>query len=127
MDVKDFKAIRDQAVELFSSQPKNDKANVSVDAIFIALCSASAKPAALVEPVKAGVTAMPGRKQPPAPWFTETLNALKGKGEAVTVPRFLLYANRFPVKRMDQVNAARWLRDAGYIPRKTGGNLVFDL
>jgi len=28
---------------------------------------------------------------------------------------------------MDHVNAARWLRDAGYIPRKTGGNLVFDL
>ena len=71
--------------------------------------------------------ARPGNQQPPAPWFVETLAALKGKGESITVARFLMFANRFPVKRMDQVNAARWLRDAGYIPRKTGGNLVFDL
>jgi hypothetical protein len=128
MDVKDFKAIREQAIALFSSQPKSDKGNVSVDAIFIALCGAATQPSVAQDAAKgAQLTALPGRKQPPAAWFTETLSALKGKGEAVTVPRFLLYANRFPVKRMDQVNAARWLREAGYTPRKTGGNLVFDL
>jgi hypothetical protein len=42
---------------------------------------------------------------------------LKGKGESITVARFLMFANRFPVKRMDQVNAARWLRDAAATSR----------
>ncbi|HDS0948121.1 TPA: hypothetical protein QDZ34_004309 [Stenotrophomonas maltophilia] len=125
MEVEQFTSTRQKAIELFKSQPKDGKNTISLDAIFIALCNVQAHPEA---DSKADRTAVrPGNQQPPAPWFTETLAALKGKGESVTVARFLMFANRFPVKRMDQVNAARWLRDAGHIPRKTGGNLVFDL
>jgi hypothetical protein len=127
MEVEQFTSTRQKAIALFKSQPKGGKDIVSLDAIFISLCSlASAQPEATAAK-QARTTARPGNQQPPAPWFIETLAALKGKGESITVARFLMFANRFPVKRMDQVNAARWLRDAGYIPRKTGGNLVFDL
>lgn len=127
MEVEQFTSTRQKAIALFKSQPKGGKDIVSLDAIFISLCSlVSAQPEATAAR-QARTTARPGNQQPPAPWFIETLAALKGKGESITVARFLMFANRFPVKRMDQVNAARWLRDAGYIPRKTGGNLVFDL
>ncbi|HEL3178893.1 TPA: hypothetical protein UME25_004717 [Stenotrophomonas maltophilia] len=125
MEVEQFTSTRLKAIELFKSQPKGGKDVVSLDAIFISLCSLAR--AGDGSSTQARTVARPGRQQPPAPWFTETLAALKGKGESITVARFLMFANRFPVKRMDQVNAARWLRDAGYIPRKTGGNLVFDL
>lgn len=125
MEVEQFTSTRLKAIELFKSQPKGGKDVVSLDAIFISLCSLAQAGDGSSTPAR--TVARPGRQQPPAPWFTETLAALKGKGESITVARFLMFANRFPVKRMDQVNAARWLRDAGYIPRKTGGNLVFDL
>ncbi|HDS1123763.1 TPA: hypothetical protein QDZ60_001036 [Stenotrophomonas maltophilia] len=125
MEVEQFTSTRLKAIELFKSQPKGGKDVVSLDAIFISLCSLARAGDGSSTPAR--TVARPGRQQPPAPWFTETLAALKGKGESITVARFLMFANRFPVKRMDQVNAARWLRDAGYIPRKTGGNLVFDL
>lgn len=125
MEVEQFTSTRLKAIELFMSQPKGGKDIVSLDAIFISLCSLARIPTDTGNAAR--TVARPGSQQPPAPWFTETLAALKGKGESVTVARFLMFANRFPVKRMDQVNAARWLRDAGYIPRKTGGNLVFDL
>ncbi|HGM6067430.1 TPA: hypothetical protein ACKP39_004341 [Stenotrophomonas maltophilia] len=127
MEVEQFTSTRLKAIELFKSQPKGGKDIVSLDAIFISLCSQACAQAGDGSTTQARTVARPGRQQPPAPWFTETLAALKGKGESITVARFLMFANRFPVKRMDQVNAARWLRDAGYIPRKTGGNLVFDL
>ncbi|TFZ46468.1 hypothetical protein E5C33_04540 [Stenotrophomonas maltophilia] len=127
MEVEQFTSTRQQAIELFKSQPKGGKDIVSLDAIFIALCSLATAQTGTGNAQQPRTTARPGSQQPPAPWFTETLAALKGKGESITVARFLMFANRFPVKRMDQVNAARWLRDAGYIPRKTGGNLVFDL
>ena len=116
-----------KAIELFKSQPKGSKDIVSLDAIFISLCTLATARAGAGSAQQTRTVARPGSQQPPAPWFVETLAALKGKGESITVARFLMFANRFPVKRMDQVNAARWLRDAGYIPRKTGGNLVFDL
>ncbi|WP_295570184.1 hypothetical protein [Stenotrophomonas maltophilia] len=127
MEVEQFTSTRLKAIALFKSQPKGGKDNVSLDAIFIALCSQATAATPASSAGQPPAVARPGRQQPPAPWFTETLAALKGKGESVTVARFLMFANRFPVKRMDQVNAARWLRDAGFIPRKTGGNLVFDL
>ncbi|MCU1069352.1 hypothetical protein [Stenotrophomonas maltophilia] len=127
MEVEQFTSTRQKAIELFKSQPKGGKDIVSLDAIFISLCSLANARAETGTTRPDRTAARPGSQQPPAPWFTETLAALKGKGESITVARFLMFANRFPVKRMDQVNAARWLRDAGYIPRKTGGNLVFDL
>ncbi|KPG87365.1 MULTISPECIES: hypothetical protein [Stenotrophomonas] len=127
MEVEQFTSTRQKAIELFKSQPKGGKDIVSLDAIFISLCSLANARTETGTTRQERTAARPGSQQPPAPWFTETLAALKGKGESITVARFLMFANRFPVKRMDQVNAARWLRDAGYIPRKTGGNLVFDL
>lgn len=127
MEVEQFTSTRLKAIELFKSQPKGSKDNVSLDAIFISLCTLATAQTDAGSTRQARTGARPGNQQPPAPWFVETLAALKGKGESITVARFLMFANRFPVKRMDQVNAARWLRDAGYIPRKTGGNLVFDL
>ena len=127
MEVEQFTSTRLKAIELFKSQPKGGKDTVSLDAIFISLCSQANAQGDAGSARQARTAARPGSQQPPAPWFTETLAALKGKGESITVARFLMFANRFPVKRMDQVNAARWLRAAGYIPRKTGGNLVFDL
>lgn len=137
MDIQKFNALRDKAVELFQAQPEKDKNKISLDAIFGGLCAQDA--AAIVVGATAGAflperspsavknATVPGAQQQPATWFTETLEALKGKGEVITIPRFLMFANRFPVKRMDQVNAARWLREAGYMPRKTGGQLVFDI
>ncbi|SMR70460.1 MULTISPECIES: hypothetical protein [Stenotrophomonas] len=127
MEVEQFTSTRQKAIALFKSQPKGGKDIVSLDAIFISLCSLAGAQSEAAGAKQARTAARPGNQQPPAPWFIETLAALKGKGESITVARFLMFANRFPVKRMDQVNAARWLRDAGYIPRKTGGNLVFDL
>ncbi|UXB29130.1 hypothetical protein K7568_04790 [Stenotrophomonas maltophilia] len=127
MEVEQFTSTRLKAIELFKSQPKGSKDIVSLDAIFISLCTLATAWAGAGSAQQTRTVARPGSQQPPAPWFVETLAALKGKGESITVARFLMFANRFPVKRMDQVNAARWLRDAGYIPRKTGGNLVFDL
>jgi len=127
MEVEQFTSTRLKAIELFKSQPKGSKDTVSLDASCIALCTLATARAGAGSAQQARTVARPGNQQPPAPWFVETLAALKGKGESITVARFLMFANRFPVKRMDQVNAARWLRDAGYIPRKTGGNLVFDL
>jgi hypothetical protein len=127
MEVEQFTSTRQKAIELFKSQPKGGKDIVSLDAIFISLCSLANAQTGTGNALQPRTATRPGSQQPPAPWFTETLAALKGKGESITVARFLMFANRFPVKRMDQVNAARWLRDAGYIPRKTGGNLVFDL
>jgi hypothetical protein len=127
MEVEQFTSTRQKAIALFKSQPKGGKDIVSLDAIFISLCSLASTQSEAAAAKQARTAARPGNQQPPAPWFIETLAALKGKGESITVARFLMFANRFPVKRMDQVNAARWLRDAGHIPRKTGGNLVFDL
>lgn len=117
-----FKELREKALELHATQPS--KGRLSLDAVFTAIVAAEA---ANPKPQAVRPTSAPGRTAPPAPWFTETLAALKGKGESMTVSRFLLYADRFPVKRMDQINAARWLREAGIEPRKSGGNLIFDI
>lgn len=121
MDQKTFDKLRETAAKLHDAQPKG-KGAISMDAIFIALASAQNVTAST-----AAATPRPGREQPPADWFTETLQKVAGKGEAMTVSRFLMYAGRFPVKRMDQINAVRWLKEAGHVPRKTGGQLVFDL
>jgi hypothetical protein len=56
MEVEQFTSTRLKAIELFKSQPKGSKDTVSLDAIFISLCSqanAQATPAA------------PGRHGPP--------------------------------------------------------------
>jgi hypothetical protein len=123
MNVDDFNDLRKQAGDLFASQPAKDKNKVTLDSVFIALAVANANPAK-----KSARDAIRKQGDEPAPeWFTDTLKRLKGTGEKVTVGRFLLLAGQFPATRSDSLNVSRWLREAGYTPRKTGGNLLFEL
>jgi len=133
MKEKAFNDMREQAISLFHTQPLKAKEKVSLDTIFISLSLASALQGS-VEKVekKSHPTSRPetrtGRDAPAEDWFIDTLAKLKKAGEkGLTIERFLLVAKRFPLTRMDRINAARWLREAGHIPRKTGGNLIFDL
>ena len=121
MNADDFKALRKEACDLFNAQPAREKLKVSLDAIFTAL--AIQKQQESDAPPRIRRTS---EEAPPA-WFTDTLSKLKGTGERVTVGRFLLLAGQFPATRSDSLNVSRWLREAGYTPRKTGGNLLFDL
>lgn len=116
MDVDDFKNMRGLACELFESQPPKDKLKISLDAVFIALAN-QAQP-------RKGYNA--SEEEVPE-WFTETLDKLKGSGERMTISRFLLLAGKFPTTRADSLAAGRWLREAGFEPKKIGGNLLFEL
>lgn len=118
MNADDFKTLRKDACELFSLQPAKDKLKVSLDAVFIALAAAQ-------DPAPKRIRK--AADDAPPQWFTETLSKLKGTGERVTVGRFLLLAGQFPATRSDSLNVSRWLREEGFVPRKTGGNLLFDL
>ncbi|HHA2674735.1 TPA: hypothetical protein ACOECQ_000802 [Stenotrophomonas maltophilia] len=122
MDEKTFTQLRENALALFETQPNKGKGGISLDAIFLALAAKDGDKAAAEAP-----TTRTTKEMPPAEWFTETLDKLKGKGEAMTISRFLMYAGRFPVKYADQRHAATWLREAGYIPRRIGGQLLFDI
>jgi hypothetical protein len=117
MNTAEFKALRAKAGELFSAQPARDKLKVSLDAIFMALASQAAEPAK--------VRRTSDEEAPE--WFVDTLKKLRGTGERVTVGRFLLLAGKFPSTRSDALNVGRWLREAGITPRKTGGNMLFEL
>lgn len=116
MKQAEFDALRKQAKELHSAQTGNPR--VSLDAIFTALALATlAEDAPKVRKAT--------EEAPPA-WFTETLAKMKGSGERATVSRFLMLAGRFPATRSDSLAVGRWLREAGYTPRKTGGNILFE-
>jgi hypothetical protein len=113
-----FDALRKKAAELHKGQEGRDR--VSLDACFIALALDDAIIRAELPKVRRA------SEDEPAPWFHDTLNKLKGTGEKVTVGRFLMLAGKFPATRSDSLNVARWLREAGHTPRKTGGNLLFE-
>lgn len=117
MKDSDFKALQARAAELYASQGRTDKNKISLDAIFIALSSEKAAPAKVRK-----VT-----EDAPPEWFTQTLERLRGTGEKINVGRFLLLAGQFPAKRSDSLAVGRWLREAGYTPQKTGGNVLFEL
>lgn len=117
MKDSEFKALHDRATELYASQSRNDKNKISLDAIFIALSSEKAAPAKVRK-----VT-----EDTPPEWFTQTLDKLRGTGEKINVGRFLLLAGKFPATRADSLAVGRWLREAGYTPQKTGGNMLFEL
>jgi hypothetical protein len=111
-----FREMRERAVEMHASQPKGKGATISVDAIFAAIVASAGehKPPT----VKAADKAAPE-------WFRETLEKLKGS--KCTVSRFLMMAGRYPVQRSEALDVGRWLREAGFIPTKIGGQLIFDL
>lgn len=123
MNAEEFTDLRNQACELFSSQPARDKLKVSLDAVFIALATVEATP----RKKSAREQVQRVQEMGPPEWFEDTLKRLKGSGEKLTVSRFLLLAGQFPATRSDALNVGRWLREAGYVPRKTGGNLLFEL
>jgi hypothetical protein len=121
MKAEDFDSLRKAAGELFAQQSaRGDKNKVSLDAIFTSL--------AVAHEVALKTGRQKSAKQEAAPeWFTKTFKQLKGKGEAITVSRFLMLAGRFPATRPDALNVGRWLREAGIEPQKVGGNLLFKL
>ena len=114
-----FDELRKRAIELHKAQT-GDKTKISLDAIFAALAFDDALQRA--EPIK---VRRASDEEPPQ-WFTDTLEQLKGSGEKITVARFLMLAGKFPATRPDSLNVGRWLREAGFIPRKTGGNMLFE-
>lgn len=117
MNAEDFASLRKKAVALFDSQPAKDKLkNISLDAIFLALNSSA-------QPVK--VRRISDDDAPD--WFHDTIKKLKGSGEKFTVGRFLILAGKFPTSRELSLNTGRWLRSAGFIPRKTGGQHIFEI
>jgi len=122
MKPSDFLALREQAISLFEAQPKKKgEPEISLDAIFTALNNSS-EPATTTAKVPRRL-----RDDEPAEWFTKTLEKLKGTGQVVTVSKFLMTAKRWPATRTDQLAAGRWLREAGYQPRKSGGQFLYDL
>lgn len=130
MKDQEFNGMRDQAIGLFHSQPAKAKDKISLDAIFVSLSLTAAMRGHGEQPAagKTAVKTAPGRHAAPPEWFTETLEKLKASGEKhINVGRFLLVAQRLPAERMDRINVVRWLREAGIVPRKSGGNLIFDL
>jgi len=70
MEVEQFTSTRQKAIELFKSQPKGGKDIVSLDAIFISLCSLANARAETGTTRQERTAARPGSQQPPAPWFT---------------------------------------------------------
>lgn len=123
MNPSDFLALREQAISLFNAQPKKKgEPLVSLDAIFAAL-NTGGDPG---ETTSAKQTRRL-RDDEPAEWFHKTLAKVKGTGEAMTVSKFLMVAERWPATRTDQLAAGRWLREAGYQPRKSGGQFLYDL
>lgn len=122
MKPEQFQALRDQAATLFDSQKPRDKARVSVDSIFLALANDANLQA------NTGAAKVRRTSEEDAPeWFVETLGKLRGSHEKFTVGRFLLLAGRFPATRSDSINVGRWLREAGVTPRKTGGQMLFEV
>lgn len=119
MTPTEFKSLRKQACDLYAAQPERDKHKVSLDALFIALSAAESRTK------KRDIQRAPKEAAPE--WFNETLAKLKGTGERVTVSRFLLLAGQFPASKADSFNTGRWLREAGFMPKKIGGNLIFEL
>lgn len=135
MKEKAFSDMREQAITLFNTQPPKAKEKISLDTIFLSLVLALSIQGSIdgIEkkshgtPAKSAQTRT-GRDAPPEEWFHDALAKLKNANEkSVTIERFLLVAGRFPLTRMDRLNAARWLRELGHIPRKSVGNLIFDL
>lgn len=127
MKPDEFETLRSQAAELYAKQPAKDKNKVSVDAIFVSLAISGAQAETAEPRAKGKGYRRATSEDAPADWFVETLKKLKGTGEAVTAGRFLLLAGRFPATRMDSINTVRWLREAGYTPRRAGGQQLFDL
>lgn len=111
MNADEFKRYREQAIALYTSQTGEHQ--VGLDAIFSALV-ARGKPGR--KPVEA--TEAP-------PWFDDAVKRLAGRN--VTASKFLVLSGQTPVTENDRRNVGRWLRDAGYRPKKIAGQLLFQL
>ena len=92
---------------------------VSADALFIAIVLGRRKAG---RPKTARNVAMPSE---PPEWFTQALADLKGR--AMTIGKFVILAGQYPSSMQQKVAIGRWLRASGRMPRKRGGNQVFDI
>lgn len=92
---------------------------VSTDAIFSAIILGKRKPG---RPGKAPMIVMPTDSPE---WFAEALDAMKGR--ALTIGRFMVLAGRAPYTRREAAAVGRWLRASGRLPRKSGGDQLFDI
>ena len=92
---------------------------VSTDAIFTAIVLGKRKPG---RPAFRPRVAMP--EDAPA-WFEDALKEQKGK--ALTIGKFMLFAGRFPYCKKEAYAIGRWLRASGRMPRKCGGQQLFDI
>lgn len=118
MNRAEFEELRKQAKELHGMQGK-EKEPLSIDAIFSALAISAA--------LNRAMHIRKLTKEEAPEWFTTTLEKVKAApGQKVTPQRFLMLAGRFPAKREDSLAVTRYLREAGYTPRKSGGNLIFE-
>jgi hypothetical protein len=130
MEEDSFNDMREQAIKLFHAQPAKAKEKIGLDAIFVSLALADA----VQEKVASGGKGTAknefrlARDDQAPDWFHETVKKMREAGEkGVTIQRFLLVAKRFPIKRMDRVNVGRWLREEGYVPRRSAGQVLWDL
>lgn len=115
-----FLDLRKQAIALYQAQPKKkSEPELSLDTIFIALSSPSIK--------RTTQKYHRVHKQAAADWFIKTLEKLKGKNVSLTATQFLNRTGRLGATRSDLLATGRWLREAGYLPRKSGGRLLYDL
>lgn len=118
MTPDEFAELRATAIHLHATQPAREKAKVTLDAVFIAIARSRDGAPPRLKRVS---------DEAPPEWFCATLEKLRGSGERITVGRFLLLAGRYPATRADSLGVGRWLREAGFIPKKTGGQVLFDL
>lgn len=116
MNADEFKRYREHAITLHGSQEGEHQ--VGLDAIFAAVVAH-----ALAARCKPGRKPVEATEAPP--WFADAVKRLAGR--SVTASQFLVLSGRTPVTDNDRRNVGRWLRDAGYRPKKIAGQLLFQL
>lgn len=94
------------------------KITVSTDAIFNAI---------ILGKRRVGRPRQAARGLPDAPpdWFTQSLECLKGR--SLTVGQFLMHSGIIGATKAERNSVGRWLRASGRMPRKRGGEQLFDI
>ncbi|WNL50908.1 hypothetical protein Murka_0072 [Xanthomonas phage Murka] len=112
----EFTRLREHACTLHASQQGTHM--LSLDAVFAAVVAYAAQPAR-------GPGRPPTPSTPPPDWFREALTRLHG--QRVTASSFLMLSGHATATEDDRRSVGRWLRDAGKIPKKIGGQQMFQL
>lgn len=112
-----FNQLREHACTLHQSQTGAHP--LPLDAVFGAVVAHAYR----VE--RAGPGRPPVERTEPPVWFGEALTRLAG--QSVTVSSFIMLAGQAPADQQTTRSVGRWLRDAGRIPRKVGGQQLFQI